>query len=225
MATLKNMHKVDMPREKLEKYGVAKLADYELLAILLGSGIKGLNVVELSKKILKKIRTSGHDMLTLDTLLEERGLGKAKALQVIALLELGQRLQEQEKPEILSPQDAWKLCADIRSSKREHLIAFYLDTQNRLIERQIISIGILNASLVHPREVFEPAIALHAASIIIAHNHPSGSLQPSQEDINITERLVHAGKILGIAVLDHIILTSVGWKAIDVTEKHRSDQY
>lgn len=214
MAQIKSIQKVDMPREKLEKYGVAKLMDYELLAILFGSGIKGLNVMELSKKILKKIRKEGLDNVTLGNLLKERGLGKAKALQVIALLELGKRLQTVEKLEILSAQDIWKLCSDIRESKREHFVAFYLDTQNRLIERQIISIGTLNASLVHPREVFEPAIALHAASIIVAHNHPSGSLEPSSEDIEITKRLIHAGKILGVSVLDHVIMTKVSFTSL-----------
>lgn len=211
MTRIKDIHKIEMPREKLEKYGVVKLADYELLAILFGSGIKGLNVIELSKKILKKIWKEGFDNVTLEKLLKERGLGKAKALQVIALLELGKRLQSKEKAEIFSPQDVWKLCADIRESKREHFVAFYLDTQNRLIERQIISIGTLNASLVHPREVFEPAVALHAASVIVAHNHPSGSLEPSTEDIEITRRLIESGKILGIMLQDHIILTNTKW--------------
>ena len=208
---IKDLEKVDLPREKLAKYGSDKLKDYELLAILLGSGIKGLNVLELSMKILKAVEKAGIKNITLDNLLEIKGLGKAKASQVFALFELGKRLNTENKTEILSAQDVWKLSTDICESKKEHFVAFYLDTQNNLIERQIISIGTLNSSLVHPREVFEPAIALHSASIIIAHNHPSQDLKPSTEDKKITERLIEAGKILGIEIADHVILSKSGF--------------
>lgn len=208
MTKIKDLLKVDLPREKLAKYGPDKLTDAELLAILLGSGIKGLNVLQLSNRILKLVQKIGIERITLERLLEEKGLGKAKASQVIALLALGKRLEEKTKPEIFSPKDIWKLCADFRESKREHFAAFYLDTQGRVIERQIISIGTLDASLVHPREVFEPAVSLRAASIIAAHNHPSGNLEPSREDIALTKRLVESGKILGIRLEQHVILTS-----------------
>jgi DNA repair protein RadC len=208
---IKELAKVDRPREKLEKYGPDKLADPELLAVLLGSGIKGLNVIELSKKIVKMIEKTGADKVRLEELLKVKGLGKAKALQVIAALDFGKRMNLEQKPEILSANDCWKLCADIRNSKKEHFLAFYLDTQSKLIERQIVSIGTLNASLVHPREVFEPAIALHAASVIVAHNHPSGDTNSSSDDVAVTNRLVEAGKILGIEVIDHIIATTTGF--------------
>jgi len=208
---IKDLAKVDRPREKLEKYGAIKLASHELLAVLLGSGIKGLNVVELSKKIVRAIEKAGADKISLENLLKERGLGKTKSLQVIAALEFGRRMASGRKPEILSATDIWKLCADIGGSKKEHFVAFYMDTRNRLIERQIVSIGILNASLVHPREVFEPAVALRAAGIIVAHNHPSGNLDPSENDSAITKRLAEAGKIMGIELLDHIIVASAGF--------------
>jgi len=207
MPKLKDLPKIDMPREKLEKYGSNKLKDYELLAILIGSGIKGLNVLELSKKILKLIYNIGIKKISLEDLLKIKGLGKAKASQVFAMIELGKRLNDENRVEILSPQDVWNACADIRDSKKEHFVVFYLDTQNRLIERQVISIGTLSSSLVHPREVFEPAVKLSAASIIIAHNHPSNNIEPSTEDREITDRLKGAGKIMGIEVIDHIILT------------------
>jgi len=206
MAKIKDLPKYEMPREKLEKYGVKKLADFELLAIILGSGIEGLNVIQLSKKILNIIQKIGKNKITLEELLKIKGLGKAKASQILANIELGQRLQMDKKQKILSAEDVWKLCADIRDSKKEHFIAFYIDTQNCLIERQIISIGTLNASLVHPREIFEPAIKHSAASIIVAHNHPSGSVEPSDDDMEITKRLKEAGKILGIEILDHVII-------------------
>lgn len=207
MPKLKDLPRIDMPREKLEKYGSNKLKDYELLAILIGSGIKGLNVLELSKKILKLIYKVGVKNILLEDLLKIKGLGKAKASQVFAMVELGKRLNDENRIEILSPQDVWNACADIRDSKKEHFIAFYLDTQNRLIERQIISIGTLSSSLVHPREVFEPAVKLSAASIIIAHNHPSDNVDPSIEDREITSRLKEAGKIIGIEIIDHVILS------------------
>jgi len=208
---IKDLAKFDQPREKLEKYGTKKMANHELLAILLGSGIKGLNVIELAKKILATINKTGPDKICLKILQKEKGLGKAKALQVIAALEFGKRLSADKKPEILSAKDAWKLCGDICNSKKEHFVAFYLDAQNKLIERQIISIGTLNASLVHPREVFEPAVALHAAGIIAAHNHPSGESAPSNDDIAITKRLAESGKILGIELIDHVIVTGVDY--------------
>ncbi len=148
MTKIKDLPKVDMPREKLEKYGPGKLRDHELLAILFGSGIKGLNVLELSRRILKKVEKVGIEKITFEDLIGERGLGKAKALQVIALLELGRRLTTKERPEILMPEDVWKLCADFRESKKEHFVAFYLDTQGKVIERQIVSIGTLDASFV-----------------------------------------------------------------------------
>jgi DNA repair protein RadC len=208
---IKDLQKIDLPREKLAKYGADKLKDYELLALLLGSGIKGLNVLELSKKILIKIKKIGIKKISLKDLIEIKGLGSAKASQIFAVLELGKRLNKENKLEILSAGDVWNFCADIRTLQRENFIAFYLDTQNCLIERQTISIGTLNTSLVHPREVFEPALSFHAASIIIAHNHPSGELEPSIEDKEVTKRLIEAGKIIGIDVRDHIIVSKNGY--------------
>lgn len=208
---IKDLNKVDLPREKLEKYGSEKLKDYELLALLLGSGIKGLNVLELSKRILKTIQKIGIKKITLEDLLEIKGLGKAKASQVFALLELGKRLNTENKIEILSSQDIWIACTDIRDSKKEHFVVFYLDTQNHLIERQIISIGTLNSSLIHPREVFEPAVKLSSSTIIIAHNHPSGILEPSIEDKEVTIRLKNAGEIMGIELADHIIISKTSY--------------
>lgn len=205
---LKNLPSVDLPREKLEKYGTGKLKDFELLAILLGSGIKGLNVLELSKKVLQRVKKVGINKINLSGLLEIKGLGKAKALQILACLELGNRFTQTEKIEILKAKDIWLLCSDIKDSKKEHFVVFYLDTQSRLIERQIISVGILDASLVHPREVFEHAIRLNAGSIILAHNHPSGNTEPSMEDREITERLQKSAEIIGIEIQDHIIITS-----------------
>lgn len=211
MAKIKDLPRVDRPREKLEKYGSQKLTDVDLLAIILGSGIKGSNVIQLSKKILGVVQKIGVKNIKRENLLGIKGLGEVKLLQVFSVIELGKRLAVENKPEILSTKDIWKLCSDVRGSKKEHFLAFYLDTQSRVIERQIVSIGTLDSSLVHPREVFEPALVLHAASVIIAHNHPSGSLNPSKADISLTNRLSDAGEILGIRLENHAILTETGY--------------
>lgn len=211
---IKDLQKIDLPREKFEKYGSRKLSDHELLAILLGSGIKGLNVLELSKKIVKTISKIGIGNITLENLLEIKGLGKAKAISILASIEFAKRVLENKNPEILSAEQVWQLTTDINSSMKEHFVVFYIDSQNKLIERRIVSIGILNASLVHPREVFEPALTLSASHIILCHNHPSGTLEPSREDFDVTKRLVTAGKILGMEVVDHVIVGKQGYKSL-----------
>ncbi|OGG61847.1 hypothetical protein A3C87_00415 [Candidatus Kaiserbacteria bacterium RIFCSPHIGHO2_02_FULL_49_34] len=211
---LKELHRIEMPRERLAKYGAGKLADYELLAILLGSGVQGVNVLALAKQILKKVRAVGAANITLEELQKIRGLGTAKASQVVALLALAGRLNTNEPASVFQTKDIYHQCADFRTSKKEHFAAFYLDTQNNLIERQIISIGTLNSSLVHPREVFEPAIRHSAANIIVAHNHPGGALDPSPEDIDVTHRLKNAGEILGIHLIDHVIVTDTKYQSI-----------
>ena len=213
MTKLKNLIKIDLPREKILKYGVKKLQDYELLAVLLGSGIKGKNVLSLSKTILQKLNTIGIKNITIDDIKGISGVGSVKAIQILAIIELGNRLSS-EKNEIFSLKDIWNLCQDFRNSKKEHLVAFFLDTQSRLIERRIISIGTLSSSLIHPRELFEPAIALNSASIIIAHNHPSGCLEASESDLKITKILTDAGKLLGIPIEKHIIVTSNGYQKV-----------
>ena len=207
MAKIKDLPKVDRPREKLERYGPEKLSNSELLAILLGTGSKGINVVELSKRILSKFSADGLSKANVKELKNTFGLGSAKSCEVVACFELGRRLlQNKQSALLLSPQDVWEELKDIRDNKKEHFVIFFLDARNQEIKREIISIGSLNANLVHPREVFEPAVRYSAAQIIVAHNHPSGDPEPSEDDLVITKRLVEAGKILGIEVVDHIIV-------------------
>ena len=204
--------KNDRPREKLIKYGSGKLSNTELLAIILGSGVKGLNVIELANKILKKFGSDKLKNAQYDDLKKTFGLGQAKACEIIACLEFGKRLLK-DKPEklVLQPEDVYRELRDLRQNKKEHFVVFYLDTHSREIKRETISIGTLNASLIHPREVFESAIKNNAAQIIVAHNHPSGIVDPSEDDIEITKRLVDAGKLLGIDVLDHVIVGDTGY--------------
>lgn len=207
MPRIKDLPKIERPREKLEKYGPERLSNSELLAIILRTGSKGINVIELANRILKKFSGDGLSRASIKELKDTFGLGMAKACEIIACFELGRRLLLNKKSLLLlSPQDVWEELRDIRDNKKEHFVIFFLDIKNKEITREIISIGSLNASLVHPREVFEPAIRNSASQIIVAHNHPSGDLEPSEEDMKITNKLIEAGKILGIEVLDHVIV-------------------
>ncbi|HOK17574.1 MAG TPA: DNA repair protein RadC [Candidatus Paceibacterota bacterium] len=209
---IKDLPKVERPREKLMQYGPEKLSNSELLAILLRSGKKGENAVELANKILKKFSKDELPNLTFNDLKDYSGLGPAKACEIIACFELGKRLLKDKKAEIyLKPKEIWEELKDLRDHKKEHFIIFYLDSRNQEIKREIISVGSLNANLVHPREVFEPAVRHLAAQIILAHNHPSGDPEPSEDDLEITKRLLESGKILGIEVVDHIIITKTGF--------------
>lgn len=212
MSKIKDLPAADRPREKLEKYGPGKLSDAELLAILLRTGTKDLNVLKLAQKILQKFENEKFIDITIDELKTIHGLGLVKSCEIIACFELGRRMLKGKKTSILlSPKDVWERMEDIRGSKKEHFVVFYLDGRNQEIQKEIISVGTLNESLVHPREVFESAIKNNAASIIVAHNHPSGDLEPSQADIEITKKLIHAGKILDIKIVSHVIVTKDKW--------------
>ena len=219
MVKIKDIPKIERPREKLEKYGPEKLSDAELLAILLRTGTKELNVLKLSQKILQKFEKEKIVDLKVDDLKTIHGLGVAKACEIIACFELGKRMLKDKKTSILlSPKDIWERMEDIRGSKKEHFVIFYLDSRNQEIKREIISIGTLDESLVHPREVFENAIKNNTSSIIIAHNHPSENPDSSGDDKKITERLREAGDILGINIVDHVIVTKNNWKSLGADE-------
>lgn len=215
MPKIKDLHKIERPREKLERYGPGKLSNSELLAILLGSGTKKYNIIELSQKILSKFPNGQIVEASYEDLKKVYGLGPVKACQIIACFEFGKRMLKGKLAAfILSPEDVWKNLKDLRGHKKEHFVIFYLDSRNQEIQREIISVGTLNANLVHPREVFEPAVKNLCAHIIVAHNHPSGDPEPSEDDIEITKRLSEAGKILGIEILDHVIVAKNGYSSL-----------
>ena len=217
MGKIKDLPEKERPREKMIKYGPDKLTSEELLALVLGSGTKGVNARTLAGRILRKNKEKINS-LTLEDLKNEKGLGKVKAAQVVAVLELGKRLFAGKKNNIiLSPENVWERCEDIRSSKKEHFVVFFLDARSQEIKREIISVGTLTASLVHPREVFESAIKANAVSIILAHNHPSGDVEPSEDDIEITKKLIHAGRILNIGVFDHVVVTKDSYISIEMS--------
>jgi DNA repair protein RadC len=200
---------VDLPREKLERVGPEALADEELLAILLRTGYEGMNVLEVSRAILQAHGPGDLLDLNLEGLTGIKGIGRAKGAGLVAGFEFARRALKQGMgiaPSISHPCDAVGLLADIKDRRKEHFVAIFLNARNQIICREEVSIGSLNASLVHPREVFMPAVGSAAASVILAHNHPSGDVTPSREDIELTRRMVQAGEIMGIEVLDHIII-------------------
>ena len=211
---IRDLPRIERPREKLIKYGPDRLSNAELLAIIFRTGRKGENVLALAARTLRRINLVDLCHTTFPDLAAISGIGPTKACELLAGIELGKRIFENKKvsiSQLLSPQDVFDNLTDIRESKKEHFVVFFLDTRNQQIKREIISIGTINASLVHPREVFEPAVKHLAVQVILAHNHPSGDLEPSEEDLDVSRRLSEAGKILGIEVLDHIIVTKAGF--------------
>ena len=199
------------PREKFKKYGASFLENHELLAILLGSGIEGKNVAEISKSILKKHSKNIAD-LDYKEIAKEKGIGEVKAIQLQCAFELSKRLLKTDnaKPLIKSSLDLEPLLQPFKNEKKEHLIAFYLSPTNHLLAQETIGIGIVDSTLIHPREIFAPAFQHRATGVIIAHNHPFGEAKPSEEDIEITKKIAEAGEIIGIKLLDHIVFSSSG---------------
>ncbi|WP_026671470.1 RadC family protein [Alkalihalobacterium bogoriense] len=201
----------ERPRERLIHDGARFLSNQELLAIMLRSGTKQESVLQLAQRVLQAF--DGLALLkeaTIQELVQIRGIGMAKAVEICAALELGRRisnLQTEERVIIRSPEDVARyVMEDMRSLTQEHFVCLYLNTKNHVIHRQTVFIGSLNASLVHPREVYKEAFRRSAASIICLHNHPSGDPGPSREDIEVTKRLNECGKLLGIELMDHIII-------------------
>lgn len=208
---IKDVPKEDRPRERLLKVGAKYLSNQELIAIILTSGTKKESVMTLSGRVL--MHFEGLKLLsdaTIEELMAIKGIGDAKGVLLLAAIELGKRMNQyrsQDPYVIRSPQDgAEYVMEEMRILNQEHFVALFLNTKNQIIHRQTIFVGSLNASIVHPREVFREAVKRSSASIIVAHNHPSGDPAPSQEDIHVTRRLVEAGKMIGIEVLDHLII-------------------
>jgi len=207
MKRMQQIPNQDRPREKLQAKGAAALSDFELLQALIGSGNKQADVGNIAKNTLKLLQEHGAN-ITYKQLQQVTGMGPARITEILAALELSRRyLIDSEQPIIDSPEKAVEQLADIRDKKQEHFVVMTLDGANRLIAKRIITIGTLTSSLVHPREVFADAITDRAASIIVAHNHPSGNVVASQADIDVSVRLQKVGKILGVNMIDHLIVT------------------
>lgn len=210
MKKIKDLPEFSRPREKLKERGAQALSDTELIAIILGSGNKGQDVMTLASKIAKLI-AENKGKISLETLSNIEGIGLAKASQILAGFELARRYIIKEHIKITGAKEVLPLLGDIANKQQEYFICLSLNGANEVIEKRIVTVGLLDKSQVHPREVFADVITDRAASVILAHNHPSGELKPSNSDLKIHEQLIEAGKILGIKVLDHIIISRDGY--------------
>ena len=197
------------PRERLKFKGAESLSDAELLAIILQNGSHGENVIDLSNRMISTFGLDKLNSLSLNELTKIKGIGLAKASKIISAFELSKRVSSGRICEkiVKNPADIAKYYMEkLKDLKKEHFIAVFLDSKNKIIKDEIISIGTLNSSLVHPREVFKEAIKNSANSIILVHNHPSGNVEPSDEDHRVNKVMVETGDIVGIKVLDHLIV-------------------
>ena len=204
-------------REKMAKYGERSLSNTELLALVLGTGPKGVTIAKLAEGLLRKYGFDALPSLSLNGWRSNPGVGPARACRIKAFFELGRRAfspKDDERPALSSPREAYAQVKDLRRARKEHLVALYLDAQNRLISRETISIGSLNTTRTHPREILQPAIACSALGFILAHNHPSGSLTPSQDDVDFTKAIKRASEIVGIGLYDHVIVLASGYVSL-----------
>ena len=212
MAKIKDIPKVDRPRERFLKKGHEALSKSDLLAIVLGSGIKGKNVQKLAQQVIKKfsktfLNVTVKDLQTVD------GIGPAKALQIVSAISLVKRFYADDQTNemvIKNSQDVASLTYDLRNKKKEHLVCLYLNARNVLLKKEVVSVGLADKTLLHPREIFYPATELNAASVILVHNHPSGDSSPSEKDVEIVENITQAGGIMGIPILDFVIISEKG---------------
>ena len=210
--TIKELPVTERPREKLYSHGPSALSNEELLAIIIRTGNKNDTAIDLARKILSKDNRGLISLrdTTLQELMQTNGVGQCKAAQILAAIEIGKRINYREalgKVKVNDPSTIANLYMDeMRYLQKEHFRIVLLDTKNQIIVTEEISIGTLNASIVHPRDVFKAAIKRNSNAMILIHNHPSGDPTPSNEDINITNRLIDAGNLIGIKVLDHIII-------------------
>ncbi len=208
--TIKELPQHTRPREKLRERGAAALTDEELVAVILGMGTTGIDVRTMAHNVVALMRDH-RDVVTLEQLMSVPGMGMAKSGQIVSSFELARRYLFTDSTRIKCADDVLPLLSDIRNKSQEHFVSITLNGANEVIQKRIVTVGLLDRSLVHPRDVFADVITDRAAAVIFAHNHPSGDLQPSEEDIKTQARLVEAAKILGIRVLDHLIVSRRGY--------------
>lgn len=218
---VKDMPSYDKPREKMLRLGSSSLSLVDLLAVILVTGTKKDDVMSIAHRVVKEY---GQNALSSsdkkpEILAQELDIPISKACQIIAAGEIGRRLFSKNLSglaTIRTPEDVYAYTVDMRTLPKEQLRGLYLDTHHKVIHDEVLSIGTINASMVHPREVFKPAIEYGAAAVVLVHNHPSGISTPSQSDIQITAQIVAAGKVLGISLLDHVVVTRDSFTSIPV---------
>lgn len=216
---IQDMPDEEKPRERLLKYGPGALSVAELTAILLGTGTKKEDLMSMASRIVKDYGERVlSDQAKPAVMAKELDIPLAKAMQIVASAELGRRFydrREHGQAVIRTARDVYEYLSELRHLPKEHLRGLYLNTHHRLIHDEVISIGTINSNLIHPREVFKPAIEYGAAALILAHNHPSGIVTPSQADIEITKHVIAAGKIVGIPLVDHVIIGKDSYLSIE----------
>lgn len=206
---IKDIPPENRPRERMMKYGPDALSDAEMLAIILKTGTKGENVTDVANRLIQKYGIDRLSKLTLPELQEINGIGPAKAMQITAVFHLNKRCRfaEKEKTPVKTARDVYDYARPLLAEKeKEHIMVMYLDAKNRINKHETVSMGTLNSSLIHPREIFKTAIKENTNAIIVAHNHPSGDPTPSKDDREITKELHSAGELLEIQMLDHVII-------------------
>jgi DNA repair protein RadC len=203
---IREIPQFDRPREKLQRQGAAALSNFELLEVLIGNGTAGADVSQIARQVQKLLRHGGEE-LTLEALTAIHGVSTARAAKIQAALEIARRHLIKDVEPLATVQDILARLDHIRAKQQEYLVALTLDGGQRLIAQRTVTIGTLDAVLAHPREVFADAISDRAAAIVVAHNHPSGDVVPSQNDISLTQQLVAAGQLLGVSLRDHLIVT------------------
>ena len=221
--TVRDLPNEYKPREKLSRLGARSLTSHELLAIILATGTKREGVLGMCHRILKeygeKPLSSAKDVKKLAA---ELDIPLIKAMQIVACFELGRRFfqkKDEQMPTLRTARDVFDYLLDMRSLPKEHLRGLYLNSHYKLIHDEVISIGTTDASIIHPREVFRPALECGAVAVILAHNHPSGDTTPSRADMEITSQLIEAGRLMGIRILDHIVVGKTGFVSIEADYK------
>lgn len=205
---IKRLPKTKRPREKLAVLGAANLSEAELVAIILGSGTAGQNVLKLARQFLKKHSLESLPRISIQKLSATKGIGSVQAGKLQAAVELGRRIFRTVPVKVIRrPEQAAAETAELAGKRQEYLVALYLNARDELLEKQVVALGSLNTSSVEPRDVFAPALALPCGRVILVHNHPSGDPSPSRDDKNLTIAIAEAGEILGIRLVDHLIIT------------------
>lgn len=202
------------PREKLARFGADALSNSELLAVILGSGVRGEPVGRVAMRLVRRYGMEGLRRLDAGEWRRNHGIGRAQACRMAACLELGRRLYggaRHDEVVITSPEAAYRQVRDIARAAKEYLVALYLNSQNVLLRREVVSIGGLNTTRTHPREILQPAVTHLAAGFVLAHNHPSGSLRISSDDREFTRRIREASELMGFVLYDHLVVAAGGY--------------
>jgi len=208
---IKELSEANRPRERLKEQGIRALSDAEVLALLLQNGMAGRNVIDLSQEILALYTLGELRSLSLPELIKMQGVGEAKAMQIMACFELSRRVVVTNGECLHNPKQVYSRMQWMRSLKQEHFVVLLLDTQNRVVREETLFVGTLDSSVVHPREIFKIAVQWSAYSFILVHNHPSGNVSPSEEDLRMTKDVEELGKKMGVEMKDHVVVGEGFW--------------